>query len=378
MKLLYITGMYPSERNPQYCAFIHNQVKALIRNGVEITVVKITVNGSSSKAEYDGVEVVDLKYKDRTRTILYPFIAISLFRKLKKFVKLQEYDIVYVVHSPANILYFGRFLSRRCKKPLVVHYRGFNVFNEYNETKTKGLFLNQEKIKRNVVLSSDLSIGVSKKVIDVIKKEYPQCPAAVVYNGVDTQSFSEKIIRNDDVFKIICVANLIPIKGHKFLFEAINNIHKKYPDIKVKLEVIGAGFYEKELKQFVENNGIKDIEFKGVLPHSEVALSMQRADILVLPSVYEACANVCFEAMACHLPVVIFSGQGTEEIMENGVSGMIAEKGDVSDLQSKIERLMFDDKLRESVGENAFNRIKQYTWDKSAKCIIENLNKILK
>ena len=104
---------------------------------------------------------------------------------------------------------------------------------------------------------------------------------------------------------------------------------------------------------------------------------MRKTDIFVLPSIYEAMANVCFEAMACHKPIVIFEGQGTDELIEDGISGMIAKKGDYKDLAAKIDRLFTNRVLRDTVAENGYRVVQKLTWDASAKSVINAIRKVI-
>ena len=67
-----------------------------------------------------------------------------------------------------------------------------------------------------------------------------------------------------------------------------------------------------------------------------------------------------------------------DELIQDGYSGMIAPKGDVNELEAKIEQLVLDKDLRLNIAHNANQIARQYTWDYSAKCIIKAVNKVLK
>lgn len=376
MKLLYITQMYPSEELPQYCIFLHLQVKALIAEGVDITVVIPDENRPSSTAVYDGVDIVYLNYKNYSRSILYGLIGSRLTRELKRFLNAADYDVVYAIHAPANILDFARVLSEKARRPLAVHYRGYNIFREYHP-EPKVFLSNNEKIRERVVKASALSIGVSKKVVNIITDRFPDAPVEVVYNGVDAEEFSPAdSAESPDELRILCAANLIPIKGHKYLFDAVKTITQRNEGLKLRTDIVGRGPLENELKGYVEKNRIPGVSFHGYLPHDEVAQMMQSTDILALPSVYESFGNVCLEAMSCKKPVVIFKGQGIDELLTDGVSGMIAEKGNAADYTEKLEKLILDKALRKTIAENGNRIAEEFTWERSAKSIIRALEKV--
>lgn len=377
MRILYITQMYPSKELPQYCIFLHQQVKALINNGVEITILVPTTKKQKTEEVFDGVKIFYLGYNDFSRTILYPLVRKQLMRECREVVNVAEYDLIYAIHSPANILDFTSFLAKTFKKPLVVHYRGYNIFDEYEKQK-KVLFSNVQKVQENVVKNSTLSIGVSKKTTQIIKKRFPLAPVATVYNGVDANLFVEEPCDGEtEDIKLLCVANLIPIKGHKFLFDAVKQLQIKYPQKNINLDVVGRGFFEEELKTYVEKNGVKNVRFHGYVNYDRVAEYMRKTDIFVLPSIYESFGNVCMEAMASKKPIVIFEGQGVDELVVDGISAMIATKGDAQELFLKIERLVNDVELRETIANEGFKVAQKYSWDYSAKMIIKHIKDLL-
>lgn len=376
MKLLYITQMYPSEELPQYCIFLHLQVKALIAEGVDVTVVIPDENRPSSAAVYDGVDIVYLNYRNYSRSILYGLVGSRLAGELKRFLTPADYDVVYAIHASANILDFARVISEKARRPLVVHYRGYNVFEEYNK-EPKAFLSDPEKVREKVVKASALSIGVSQKVVDIITDRFPDAPTAVVYNGVDATAFAaDKTSEPHKEIRILCVANLIPIKGHKYLFDAVKAIRKRNPALLLCVDILGRGPSEQELKDYVAAQQIPDIHFRGYLHHDEVAQYMRSTDIFTLPSVYESFGNVCLEAMSCKKPVVIFAGQGVDELLKDGYSGMIAEKGNLTEYTDKLEKLIVDHDLRKTIAENGYLVAKEFTWDKSAKSILRALEKV--
>jgi len=75
------------------------------------------------------------------------------------------------------------------------------------------------------------------------------------------------------------------------------------------------------------------------------------ADMLVLPSLEENLPNVMLEAMACGTPVVGFAIGGMPDVIENGVTGMMATPGSPEDLAEAVLRLAFDSHLRIQQGQ---------------------------
>lgn len=370
--------MYPSNELPQYCAFLHNQVKAMQKCGEEISVIVPSIEKETEHIVFDGVDVFYIKYREFSRSILAPFVYIQLKKGVKRFLNIRDFDVVYAIHAPVNVLYSAMKFAKSNKLPFIVHYRGYNIFSEFEENK-KAFLDNREKVMERIIKNSDLSLAVSKKTASVITDRFPELPVEVVYNGVDKKMFDcQTQVKPHEGIKILCVANLIPIKGHKYLFDAFKKLTDEYPDKKLQLDIVGRGYYEDHLKEYLQTNNIKNIIFHGYVSHEGVSDYMKNTDIFVLPSVYEAFANVCLEAMACKKPIVIFRGQGTDEILDDGVNGLIAEKANAQQLKEKIEFLLLNPEKRKKIAENGYNTVKEFTWQSSGENIIKKIKKVIK
>ena len=81
----------------------------------------------------------------------------------------------------------------------------------------------------------------------------------------------------------------------------------------------------------------------------------KRSQFLVLSSAYEGRPLVLIEAMACGLPCVSFDcPSGPAEIIDDGVTGLLAADGDVVDLAAKMEWMIRHDKERVIMGHKAY------------------------
>jgi glycosyltransferase involved in cell wall biosynthesis len=86
---------------------------------------------------------------------------------------------------------------------------------------------------------------------------------------------------------------------------------------------------------------------------------MQSIDIFLLASLHEGSANVLLEAMACSKPVVAFEVSSISEIVENNYTGYLAEFKNIENFSEYVQRLIEDSELRQKMGHNGKNRIKE-------------------
>jgi glycosyltransferase involved in cell wall biosynthesis len=95
----------------------------------------------------------------------------------------------------------------------------------------------------------------------------------------------------------------------------------------------------------------------GHIPQAELKQVMSRSHVLVLPSLEEGLAMVMAQAMACACPVVVSNHTGAEDLMTDGVEGFIVPVRDVEALTEKLQQLVDEPMLRDSMGEKALQKV---------------------
>ena len=96
-----------------------------------------------------------------------------------------------------------------------------------------------------------------------------------------------------------------------------------------------------------------------------------------MPSYYEALGCVYLEAMACKVPVVGCKGQGIEELIVDGKTGMLVNPQDTKNLVEKLTELIENSNLRNSIGEAGYKLVTdKFTWLDSAKYLDKVYNEI--
>jgi glycosyltransferase involved in cell wall biosynthesis len=110
----------------------------------------------------------------------------------------------------------------------------------------------------------------------------------------------------------------------------------------------------------------------GVAPRSEVQQQMAMADLLILPSLCEGSATVCYEALAAGLPVITTENAGS--VVRHGVDGFIVPIRNVDAIVECVEKLAKDRALREWMSANARERAAEYTADAFGRRLLEALH----
>jgi colanic acid/amylovoran biosynthesis glycosyltransferase len=172
-------------------------------------------------------------------------------------------------------------------------------------------------------------------------------PIAVVRAGVDLQQFRyvERALPASGPVRALCVASLMPHKGHRVLLDALAGDDPALARIRVT--VVGDGSERSALESQARRLGLSArVRFMGSLPEDRVAELMGDADLFVLPSLIGATGRmegvpvVLMEALACGVPAVATRLSGIPELIEEGVTGTLAEQGDVASMQRALKRVL--------------------------------------
>lgn len=196
----------------------------------------------------------------------------------------------------------------------------------------------------------------------------------IIHCGVDTEHFrpGDEAVMADgraaldetpaQPLTICCIGTLHEVKGQHFLLEACRLLKER--DVPFHCHFIGDGPDRAALEMQSEQAGISDqVTFHGQQTRADVAALLRDANVVAAPSVpssdgrREGIPVALMEAMSSGLPVVASRLSGIPELVEDGVSGLLAPPGDAVPLADALERLWHDPALRQRLGRAARQKI---------------------
>lgn len=208
----------------------------------------------------------------------------------------------------------------------------------------------------------------SKLVRAQILTHYPILPerVSVIYNSIDTIKFHpglkekyRKPIRyrhgiDYDDLVLLFVSNNFKLKGLDLVLSALKELKSE----RFKLMVLGKDS-TKPYREKILNYGLdRRVFFLG--PVAQIDQYYGAGDILVLPTRYDAFANVCLEAMASGLPVITTPTNGASELIHHDRNGFVLENFNDMEL-AEIIRYLSESSIQNTMGKHARDTAARFT-----------------
>lgn len=382
MKVVYITAKAPYGKGE---SFILEEMLELVKLGNQIIVIP---RNPSKKI-----------FHNRAKQFLNNTIYTPLFNKkiilffLKSLIfKPILWRIIFIVFKNSRnlkILYKNLavipkaiFISEILKKEKVKHIHAHWGSTTSTMAMIVSIILNiswsitlhRWDIKENNMLMIKIKLAKfvrcisyhgKKELLNIVGIKYNK-KIKIIHMGVNVP---KKILikkTNKNFLKIVTPANLIEVKGHKYLIDACSILIKK--NIKnIRFIFYGEGPLRVELENYIKKNCLSEyIKMPGVIPNEKL-LEMYKnrdIDIVILPSIktsngeHEGIPVSLMEAMAYEIPVISTSTGGIPELIGNDYGIMIEEKNSLA-LANAIEKLIKDAKLRKNIGIKGREKIKK-------------------
>lgn len=162
-----------------------------------------------------------------------------------------------------------------------------------------------------------------------------------------------------DAVVVTAIGSLVPIKGHRFLIEAMKRVTEAIPN--VTCVVVGEGPQRRVLEEQRRLLGLKErVVFAGGLDEDLKNAVVHMSRVVVLPSLSEGLSVALLEAMAHEKPVVATDAGGNREVVQEGVTALLVRPADAEALGLAIRRLLDDVPLAERLGQAGRCRFQEH------------------
>jgi len=274
-------------------------------------------------------------------------------------------DDISLIHAHDSHSHTAAFISALLfgnTTPLIVSRRtifpiGRNWLSrfKYNHSSVSRIVCVSEKIKEQV----SNSINDNGKVV-------------TVHSGIDVSRFK---IKNDETFQISelnsnlshpFIGNISAITEEKDYYTFVNTAEAYYKTEKQgTFFIIGDGPYRTQIKQYIEEKGLKDkIILTGF--RNNIAGIIKQLDCLLFTSHSEGLGTSILDAMACNIPVVATRTGGISEIVLHDHTGLLAPVKNAEELAKCLHKITGDSLYRRKLTQNAHTHVYNFTKQKMA------------
>ncbi len=220
------------------------------------------------------------------------------------------------------------------------------------------------------VASASFVVAVSAYNAELIARECGEHRGhrvVVIHCGTDSSAFARRggsapagkgdgsTGDGDRRLRVVCVASLEEVKGHRFLVRACHLLAGRGVD--VHLDLVGDGALRSDVEGLVEELGLSGrVTLHGAVPRPVVGRLLADADVFVLASHptrsgrREGIPVALMEAMMSELPVVASALSGIPELVDDGGTGYLVPSGDPEALADRLERFVGEPELRRAFG----------------------------
>ncbi|HET9849393.1 MAG TPA: glycosyltransferase family 4 protein [Candidatus Dormibacteraeota bacterium] len=276
---------------------IHEVAPRLVRMGVSVSVATTDPRGRFPADEWiDGVHIRRFPGWPDTRDYT---LAPQIYRTIKR----ERWDLVHCQGIHTLIPPLAMLAAWRARIPYVVtlHSGG------HSSRVRNALRIAQWWALRPLLTQAARLIAVSMFEADLFSRQLrlPMERFAVIPNGSDLPPPTSELPARRRERLILSIGRLERYKGHHRVIAALPAVLRAYPD--ARLEIIGGGPYEPQLRQLAQRLGVVErVEIRELPANDRAGMAnlLARAGLLVLLSEYESQSITVMEALAAGCPVV--------------------------------------------------------------------------
>jgi glycosyltransferase involved in cell wall biosynthesis len=215
-----------------------------------------------------------------------------------------------------------------------LHGSSFTFKNNSNQQINKSDLL-QRKLEQYFIKNAEKVISPCVAMVKIVETEMMKKLNAFIIPYPIDEKYFDKIINNDhrpskSMVSILFASRNDPVKGCDLFIDSLEKIINRLKSV-IEVDIFG----------YIPIKDVSHLEFLHVnrfVPKSELNLAYKKADICVIPSLFDNSPNTVYEAMASGKIVVASAVGGIPEIMGKSENGYLFTKSDVDDLTLKLSQ----------------------------------------
>jgi glycosyltransferase involved in cell wall biosynthesis len=300
----------------------------------------------------------------------YPEIFLGLPRpRLGREIDRFSPDVVHVV-DPVIMGLWGTALAKQRNLPLLSSFHT-DIPQYAKHLKLGFLSPLSQTFLRDVHNQAHLNLCTSQPMVNTARglgiKRVRLWPKAVDTERYHPQNYSSAMRHrltdgHPEAPLMLYVGRLSHEKRLDWLYAPITQLEG------VRLAIVGSGPAERYLHKRFRNT---PTVFTGYLSGQELAEAYASSDVFAFPSDTETLGFVAMEAMASGVPAVGARAGGIPDVIQHGEKGMVFTPGDLGEFTEQLGKLLFDQALRERLGQTARTDMQRWNWRAATETLVE-------
>lgn len=224
-------------------------------------------------------------------------------------------------------------------------------------------------------ITSNRVIAVSEATQRDFLRCYPVAAerVSVIPHGVEERLFEigrERRPATEEPF-LLCVSTLHPHKNLERLVQAFTGFRSAHPEF--RLVIAGMrGFHTSAVERAIAETGSEShVRLTGWIGRTELCELYRRAHACVQPSTFEGFGLPVLEALAAGVPTTCSAIDPLREVA--GDAALQFDPADQEAIEGALERISFDEQLRERLEREGPRRAAEFSWDRCARQTLEVL-----
>lgn len=306
---------------------------------------------------------------------------LKAIKELKRIINDEKFDIIHT-HTP-----MGSVVTRLAAKQARKKYHTRVIYTAHGLHFFKGApiknWLMFYPVEKYLSRYTDTLILINQEDYELCKRKFKKCKDIqyVPGVGIDEKKFDFKLTKKEQKelreslglkendFVLIYPAELNWNKNQLMIINAIEELSKKYSDIKVLLPGVDSynGYYHNLVKEKKLEDYIKFLGYRKDIPRL-----LKISDLAVATSHREGLPLNVMEAMYVGLPIIATDCRGQRDLVKDNINGYLVDIDDQKRFNSCIERIYLSKGKNNKFGEESKDIIRDYLLDK----ILDNIKKI--
>ncbi len=326
-----------------------------------------------------GAEVIDVN--DHS-------VRLRRYYNLSKKIIREHFDLMIVGFMGHTDVPLAKLICRLRRAPLV-----FDVFISLYDTyvidrghyKPGSLMAHKLyytdaialRLADRVLLDTDTHIRYFKNTFGISERKFRR-----IWIGADDEVFRHQNnpVKNQG-FTVLFFGTFIPLQGIEHIIAAASILERSGEDVRFVLA--GSGQTYSRMREAVEREGIRNVDFLGRVVYENLPALIQRSDLCLgifgtTPKAGRVIPNKVFESLAMSRCVITADTQAIGEALTHGENIWLVESGSGEQLAEAISTLKRDKPLRERIAKNGYEFFKQnFSLDALEKDVVRVVEEVL-